>query len=202
MTSPLPAPAVGAGSGTPSAPLTAGELAAVAPPRSRTLLLLVGGLAIVAVVALTVAFSVSSSTVTPDAGLAATVVPDAGLAATDAASDASAAAAALPDAAVAVPLVEEPDAGLAPALVEPQPTLRLTVRNTGVSWILSNLNRTTWTDCSLTAPGRRRGKLGKIAAGASVEVPAASLRVDPLAPLLVGQLRVDCAQGFGFAKAR
>jgi serine/threonine-protein kinase len=202
MTSPLPAPAVGAGSGTPSAPLTAGELAAVAPPRSRTLLLLVGGLAIVAVVALTVAFSVSSSTATPDAGLAATVVPDAGLAATDAASDASAAAAALPDAAVAVPLVEEPDAGLAPALVEPQPTLRLTVRNTGVSWILSNLNRTTWTDCSLTAPGRRRGKLGKIAAGASVEVPAASLRVDPLAPLLVGQLRVDCAQGFGFAKAR
>jgi hypothetical protein len=33
-------------------------------------------------------------------------------------------------------------------------------------------------------------------------VPAASLRVDPLAPLLIGQLRVDCAQGFGFAKAR
>jgi len=118
------------------------------------------------------------------------------------------------DAAVAV--VEPPavDAGdeLAPppmdagAITAPpiddEPNLKFFVRTSGATFIVSNGSGQPWTDCVVTAPGQKRFKLGRFAAGSSRELARSAFRFDASALSEEHTLRIDCREGFGLAKLR
>jgi hypothetical protein len=185
---PLPMPAA-------ERPLTTGELRAARPSRRPLFLGLAAALAGVLLIA---AFLASSGGQDPARGPSS---PGADRAAVPAAAEPGAV-----DSGAAV-LVEAPlvDAGLAvvapaPPVEEP-PTLQLNGRRTSTSWILANAGRATWTQCRMTLPGQRVAEVGRVQRGSSKEVPFARFEVDPTAPALERQARLDCAEGFGLLRA-
>jgi serine/threonine-protein kinase len=197
---PMPPPnGAPASRGSAPTPATTGELvAAVAPkrvPAAAVVLVGVIGLIVAALVLLgrgsggaaaSVDAGVAVAPVTPEPTPAAVVDVDAG-----AATEVTDAGVALAEAVDAV------DAGVAEVAPEEQPTLNGSLRFGGGAYILTNRNRTTWTGCTLTAPGRKTVSLGSVSAGTSIEMPARRLVATPDARELERQVRIDCEQGFG-----
>ena len=108
-----------------------------------------------------------------------------------------------PVTAVAEPL----DAGARPSpLPDPPddetPSLKLFGRRAGGAFMVTNRNRTAWTQCRITIPKQRTARIGTIPAASSAETPLDRFHFDPQAPELKRALRVDCAEGFGQVELR
>ena len=77
------------------------------------------------------------------------------------------------------------------------PTLEVTGRLAGATWIIVNHDRHNWTRCRMTLPGQRVIEIGTIPTRGNLELPINRFAHDRKAPELEGQARVDCSQGFG-----
>ena len=80
-------------------------------------------------------------------------------------------------------------------------TLKASGRASPTGYVVSNLSKVEWTDCTLLAPGQKVAAVGSMTPRASVVVPTASFVVVSDAPVLAGnQLQVTCTQGTGLFK--
>ncbi|MEW5738777.1 MAG: protein kinase [Myxococcota bacterium] len=89
--------------------------------------------------------------------------------------------------------------GPGPIEGEPSAQLKVSARFTGTSYILNNLSRQRWTNCTVVAPGQRATRLAALPANSSEELPLSSFRVDSKQRSITRALFVQCAQGSGKA---
>ncbi|MBL8912259.1 MAG: protein kinase [Archangium sp.] len=198
-------------------PLTTKEIAAAIPKRSKAPLI-IGGVVVVGLIAAISVATRPSEHPTPqpavvvDAGAPAPPVIDAGQrevvnpwqgqptvdAGTEVANDAP-----KPKDGVITnpPGFDDPPPNDPPS--DPTPAkkpIHFIVRTTANTWVISNMNKSSLKNCTLTFPGKRRVSLGTLRSGESREVPQSSAAVSAGAPSVDKKARLDCAEGTGFSK--
>ncbi|MDP1825965.1 MAG: protein kinase [Archangium sp.] len=170
-------------------PLSTGEIELIKPKRNPALLV-VGLVAVIAVVAIVVALlpargtdavvdagPLDSARGERDAGMAVVVAP------VDSARD-------------------ERDAGPPATDVPPlppiePPTLQVDGRLVGKTWFVTNHGTRNWVRCRMTLPGQLVVDIGTMAKGRKLDLPLRRFVFDKKAAQLTQEARIDCTQGFG-----